>query len=195
MFSTRCVTACSLDGIESFGLNRKYLGDSFDAVKRVWADVLSGWAPLYANPRFIPSDLRSEFTAYTHIPVLSKDHVGNHAVLNDPDTGIYAPSREDQRVSVKHVSLGYIQHQLRNPFVRCVVTFDQSKHRTKKQTASDQRCAKLIWLERRGIPAFFYVSHAPFLFAFANPTDLKHASERFIQAGIPSTRFHRLGSL
>ena len=34
-------------------MKRDYLGDSYDAVKRLWQQALSGWAPLYAEPRFI----------------------------------------------------------------------------------------------------------------------------------------------
>ena len=45
----------------------KYLGDSYDVVKRLWQQALKDWAPLYANPDFIPIDLRTQFTKMTLI--------------------------------------------------------------------------------------------------------------------------------
>jgi hypothetical protein len=40
-------------------MRREFLGDSYDAVKRMWRDILVEWAPLYAEPRYIQADLRS----------------------------------------------------------------------------------------------------------------------------------------
>ena len=51
-------------------MERRFLGDSYDAVKRLWSDLLSGWAPLYAEPRFVPRELRDDFTTFTRIPML-----------------------------------------------------------------------------------------------------------------------------
>jgi hypothetical protein len=169
-------------------MNRKYLGDSFDIVKRFWRDALNDWAPLYADPRFVPAELRSDFTALTRIPMLGENQRGGFSILNDPDTGIYAPTRHDQRTSVTHISLSYIQQQLQNPLAQCVVTFDQSKHRDKEESPSAQRGAKLCWLEERSIPAFFYVSHAPFLFSFRTPNDLEYAAGLLVGAGVPASR-------
>jgi len=38
-------------------MQREFLGDSYDAVKRLWGDALLSWAPVYAEPIFIPADL------------------------------------------------------------------------------------------------------------------------------------------
>lgn len=73
-------------------MNRKFLGDSHDAVKRLWKQVLSraGFATLYAEKRFIKEDGRAEFTRLTEIEVLSDETPqGPYAILNDPDTGIH----------------------------------------------------------------------------------------------------------
>ena len=51
-------------------MKRDYLGDSYDAVKRLWQQALLDWAPLYAEPRFMPQDLQEEFTRLTGIPML-----------------------------------------------------------------------------------------------------------------------------
>src|SRR5438552_17254728 len=36
-------------------VHEKYLGDSYDLVKRFWCESLGPVAPLYAHPRFVPS--------------------------------------------------------------------------------------------------------------------------------------------
>jgi hypothetical protein len=48
----------------------KYLGDSYDLIKRFWHEALEPIAPLYAHPKFIPADLRTRFTTLTSIPIL-----------------------------------------------------------------------------------------------------------------------------
>jgi hypothetical protein len=55
-------------------MKRDYLGDSYDAVKRMWQDMLVNWAPLYAEPRFIPEDLRADFTLLTRMQARGSTH-------------------------------------------------------------------------------------------------------------------------
>lgn len=50
-------------------MRRRYLGHSYDAVKRLWAELLRDWALFYAEPRFVPEELRVEYTAMSGIPV------------------------------------------------------------------------------------------------------------------------------
>jgi len=86
-------------------MKRRYLGDSYDAVKRLWQQVLAVNAPLYAEPRFIPIELRADFTRLTCIPILSDRPAAPVSILNDPDTGIRLPGESNQSVS-----LAYIDH-------------------------------------------------------------------------------------
>jgi hypothetical protein len=72
-------------------MKRDYLGDSYDAVKRLWQQVLAEWATLYAEPQFLPQDLREDFTRLTGIPLLTGRHPRDYSILNDPDTGIRLP--------------------------------------------------------------------------------------------------------
>ena len=65
----------------------KFLGDSYDAVKRLWQELLDGWAPLYAEQRFIPEDIQKPFSLITGIPILTDNHPESYSILNDPDTG------------------------------------------------------------------------------------------------------------
>jgi hypothetical protein len=169
-------------------MKRAFLGDSYDAVKRLWQETFSEWAPLLAEPRFIPEEIRDEFTTMTHIPLLIDRRPPVYSIFNDPDTGIRLPDRENQNEGVTHINLATIANQLKNPAVRCALTFDQSRHREPGYTAADQRKAKVVWLRRQGLHAFYYVSHAPFLFAFSEEACMREARVRLLQVGIPKSR-------
>jgi hypothetical protein len=169
-------------------VKRKYLGDSYDAVKRLWQEIFATWAPLHADPRFIPADIRNEFTTLTRIPLLGERRPTVYSILNDPDTGIRLPDRANQSEGSSHITLSTICNQLADSAVRCVITFDQSNHREPGLTAEGQRNAKLQWLNRKNLSAFYYVSHAPFLFAFSKLALLKSATDLLKHAGIPDRR-------
>jgi hypothetical protein len=169
-------------------MKRQFLGDSYDAVKRLWQETLAEWAPLLAEPRFIPENIRGEFTAFTRIPILADSRPPIYSILNDPDTGIRLPDRENQSEGLGHVNLATIAGQVKNAEVRCVVTFDQSHHREAGFSPTDQRNAKVLWLQREGLHAFYYVSHAPFLFVFSERTYMKQVQTLLQAAGVPDSR-------
>lgn len=169
-------------------MKRDYLGDSYDAVKRLWQQIFEGWAPLFAEPQFIPGDLRADFTRLTGIPVIGQRLPSAYSVLNDPDTGIRLPSQSNQTEGRSHVSVKKILKQLEDKRVKCVITFDQSRHRIPGYSAVEQRKAKLAALVERGAPSFYYVSHAPFLFAFQDAASMQEGAERISNAGVPMAR-------
>ena len=171
-------------------MQRKYLGDSYDAVKRLWQTIFDSWAPLRATPRFVPAELYADFTAMTGIPILNSTEPREYSVFNDPDTGIHLPTSSGQADSVSHIGLATICSQLQSKLVRCVITYDQSHHRKKDLPREAQRQAKLEWLLERQVQAFYYVSHAPFLFAFRNIKSRDTALGLLTRAGIPRDRFH-----
>jgi hypothetical protein len=170
-------------------MKREYLGDSYDAVKRLWQQVFAGWAPLYAEPQFLPEQLRVDFTQLTGIPVLTADHSRDYSILNDPDVGIRLPQEANQAEGRTHISIATVIKQLREQGPRCVVTFDQSDYRNSDLRRVDQRRVKMVPLRESGFPAFYYVSHAPFLFAFRNVEFLQELRSRLVRAGIPADRF------
>jgi len=133
----------------------QYLGDSYDAVKRLWQEVLAEWAPLHAEPRFIPEDIRNEFTAFTRIPLLNECRPMFYAILNDPDTGVRPPNCANQSEGRSHIALPTIREQLRNAAVQCVITFDQSNHREPGLSPKSQRNKKLRWLGHERLSAFY----------------------------------------
>lgn len=169
-------------------MRKEFLGDSYDAVKRLWQEVFSEWAPLLAEPRFIPAEIRDDYTAITRIPLIIDDCQHDYSIFNDPDTGIRLPKSDNQREGVTHINLNTIANQLRKPRVRCVLTFDQSHHREANFPAVTQRNAKVSWLRDLDMHAFYYVSHAPFLFAFAKEAHMKQARKLLLSAGIPEWR-------
>ena len=172
-------------------MRRDFLGDSYDAVKRLWQQVLQQRGPLFAEPRFIPQELRGDFTHLTGIGILPASPPSKYSILNDPDTGIYLPDRGQQDTTKSHTSLRAIFEQLQNRSVECVITFDQAHHRKKDVRPVDHRAAKLDWLWKKHSYGFYYVSHAPFLFAFSDKEAMVEVRRLLVEAGIPAIRFQR----
>ena len=168
-------------------MKRAFLGDSYDAVKRMWQELLAGWAPLYAEPRFIPEGLQQEFTRFTKIPILTGKPPGSFSILNDPDTGIRLPGEQNQREGRSHITLDTIVKQLRNG-VQCVVTFDQSDYRHGNLNLGEQHQIKLRYLARRGCQGFYYASRAPFLFSVTDLATLGQLQAILRDAGLPANR-------
>ncbi|MDE2157200.1 MAG: hypothetical protein KGJ32_15145 [Xanthomonadaceae bacterium] len=169
-------------------MKQQFLGDSYDAVKRLWQEAFAEWAPLLAEPRYVPNDIRSDFTTVTRIPILDSHRPPVYSIFNDPDTGIRFPDRQNQKEGTTHINLATIAKQLTETAVRCVVTFDQSHHRELGFSPADQRNAKASWLRAQGLHAFYYVSHAPFLFAFSDGGHMETARNRLLALGIPAAR-------
>jgi hypothetical protein len=166
-------------------MKRDYLGDSYDAVKRLWQQVLSGWAPLYAEPRFIPKDLQEEFTRLTGVPMLEGAPSGPYSILNDPDTGIRLPDEGNQTESQAHIALPTICAQLQRYAVCTVITFDQSNYRRGEHKLDGQRQDKMRYLAKEGLFAFYYVSHAPVPFRMSRREHTTAASAAVISLRHP----------
>jgi hypothetical protein len=172
-------------------MKRKYLGDSYDALKRMWQELLSDWAPLYAAPAYIPADLRKEFTQLTRIPILKTRHPSKYSILNDPDTGIRLPDETNQKEGRTHISIDTIINQLKNSGAQCVITYDQSNYRNIGMKLNEQRKEKMGRILSEGFHSFYYVSHAPFLFAVPNIDALSRIQVILKNAGMPDNRFEK----
>lgn len=175
-------------------MRREYLGDSYDAVKRMWQDMLADWAPLYAEPRFIPENLRTEFTLLTRIPMLFGKPKGAFSILNDPDTGVRLPGEENQSEGRTHIAIDMIADQLWNGAL-CVITFDQSDYRNNGMKRDQQRRAKMRGLAGKGLHSFYYVSHAPFLFAVPDPHLFLQIRTILRNGGIPERRLESIDNM
>jgi hypothetical protein len=168
----------------------KYLGDSYDLVKRFWCESLRSVAALYAHWRFVPADIRSQYTAVTSIPVLDKDKLPNKlfGVLLDPHTGIPLPAEFPTQATASHATLPFIvdvNEQLRPAYMIC---FDQSYHRRHKPSRLNQLEKKQEFLRVRGISSFYYDSHAPFLFMGEKSITLAAVRSRLLSLGVPAKR-------
>jgi|GEM_PF-532688 len=167
----------------------KYLGDSYDLVKRYWADSLRDIAPLFAHPRFVPAELRVRYSSLTTITILEPATERPCGILLDPDTGIPRPSESRSAASAKHATLPFIlrvQEELHPEYMIC---FDQSVHRSATLPKGEQRQLKMSWLMEHGLASFYYVSHAPFLFMAPQISMLQSIRDRLITLGIPESRF------
>lgn len=169
-------------------MKRQYLGDSYDAVKRLWRDLFQEWAPLYADSRFIPDEMREAFTLFTKIPILMEMPRKPFSILNDPDTGIRLPGENNQKEGRTHISISTIATQLKNECVKCVITYDQSYYRHDRGSHLEQRRAKMRELRRLGFQSLYYVSHAPFCFTVQTHQTFVELENILKAAGIPANR-------
>jgi len=168
----------------------KFLGDSYDIVKRLWADLLLETAPLYAAPVFYKDRvLRQAFTQLTRIRMMDEGPSGTFSVLLDPDTGVSLTNKHPPG----HVTPAYIADQFTNPGVKFVVTYDQSYRREKPKPKRQQMQEKMTeMIKRHGCPSFYYVSHASFLFAAKSQQDLRELRTIIEKAGVPACKLEKL---
>jgi hypothetical protein len=92
-------------------------------------------------------------------------------------------------VALSHTSIAAILDQLQLHRPSCIITFDQSHYRHIDLKHDEQRLAKMRSLSDGGAFSFYYVSHAPFLFAFSTIALLQEIRELLLRIGIPETRF------
>jgi hypothetical protein len=163
-------------------MNSDWLGDSYDVVKRFFAGCLRDLGyQVYVDP--MPtgswSQHESQFLDFIGARHVREAKPGKTALLLDPDTGIGA------RLSKKHTTIRHIVEQLDRH--KLIFVFDQSFSRG--HPALSQLEAKLCELATHEVDAFFYDSHARFLFASRSPTALAAVREAFVKLGLPSRRF------
>jgi len=176
-------------------MREKYLGDSFDIVKRFWAERLASVAPLYAHPRFVPKNLRPAFESMTGMPIAGTHGTSGQqfGLFLDPHTGIPLPSEATQRVSASHAPLAFIAAEMNRLGPLYLICFDQSHKRVSGLSRADQRERKRAALSALDISSFYYVSHAPFLFAARQAEVLDQVRSRLRECGIPCIRFEPPG--
>lgn len=170
-------------------MREKYLGDSFDLVKRFWADSLSVIAPLMAHDRFIPKDLRARYSLLISMPIYdpASPPAARFGLLLDPHTGIPVPEHKMIEATIEHAPLAFIVRELRRLRPAYMVCFDQGNDWRHELDAEAQRESKRAYLSTQGIPSFYYRSHAPFLFLANTEPELRTVRERLIAVGIPES--------
>jgi hypothetical protein len=119
------------------------------------------------------------------------DKAGPFSILNDPDTGIRLPGEENPSEGRTHIAIDSIAGQLRSGAL-CVITFDQSDYRNNDMKRDQQRRVKMQAHADKGFLSFYYVSHAPFLFATPDPHSLLQVKTILGNAGIPEWRLEHI---
>lgn len=172
-------------------MDRTYLGDSYDIVKRFWAERLSLVAPLLAHPRFVPVAIKHQFELLVGMRVLERDETptGPFGLFLDPHTGIPLPRVARYTATATHAPLAFIEDEFSRLKPRYMVCFDQSHDRVPDLSRSAQRALKRADLTARHLFSFYYVSHAPFLFATSEKGVLESLYRRLVESGIPEWRF------
>jgi hypothetical protein len=169
----------------------KFLGDSYDLVKRFWFESLRTLAPLYAHPRFVPSTIQTQYTNVTSIRIFDVGNPpdGPFGLLLDPHTGIPLPGESVAKVSLSHAPLPFIVEVNRTLGPAYLICFDQSLHRGHSLTSKQQLEKKRDYLQSQGIGSFYFDSHAPFLFMAQQSEWLSAIKSQLISCGIPEERF------
>lgn len=171
-----------------------YLGDSYDIVKRFWAESLRGIAPLYSHPHFVQPEIRRRYTSLTTIPVLEINSLPEHlfGLLLDPDTGIPLPSDRPSPIRRSHAPLSFIVQVVAELKPAYLICFDQSFHRRAIPSKPDQLERKREFLHGHDIASFYYLSQAPFLFMADRIKSLLVIQKLLLSLGIPQERFSPL---
>ena len=131
-------------------MKRDYLGDSYDAVKRLWQKF--SWIAHHCTliHGSFQKAFDGEFTRLTGISMLPDSPQQPYSILNDPDTGIRLPGENNQRESRVHIALPRIR-KVQRPRLRCVITFDQSDYRPSELKRDQQRHSKMRFLAEAGL--------------------------------------------
>jgi hypothetical protein len=165
-------------------MNRSYVGDSYDVVKRFFCDMArsAGYA-VYADPMFTGDwtpKQRAAFLGFLGARALGASRPVSPAVLLiDPDTGIRAgPGRA-------HATFAAIAS-------RCdefdmVIVFDQSFPRG--HDARDVMTTTLRALRAQRVRGVYYDSHARFLICGRKSSIVMRFQKVLVQAGLPVGRF------
>lgn len=165
-------------------MNPKWFGDSYDIVKRFFAQVIRHHGyEVYIDPMLTGAWNGSEDNLYNFFKMLPLDeyHGGESALFLDPDTGV-GKNPSPQHTTIPAIAALLPEHEL-------VFAFDQSFSRTGR--ASDKMREKLALLAEHGGTGFYFDSHARFLFASQNSERINKLRQAFLDTGLPETRFVR----
>jgi hypothetical protein len=173
-------------------MNALWFGDSYDIVKRFFVDQLRTLGyEVFVDP--MPTE-EKEWVPYEDrfLRLMVARHVRSHkgashsALLLDPDTGVTS-SRTARHANTdrrKHSSIGDIKSELHRHEI--VFAFDQSFSRA--VPAVTQMLNKMSALREEGVHAFYYDSHARFLFCSFSRQQLDAVRMQLTGVGLPAAR-------
>lgn len=165
-------------------MHPSYLGDSYDIVKRFFCEALRrlGYT-VYIDPMFTGEWSGQEASLYKFLGV-QRLHGGGvtasaaTALFLDPDTGVNGKGGR-RHASFERVATEALKHQI-------VFAFDQGFSRaTLPKTQIEKKLAAML---ARGCRAFYYDSHARFIFASRDGKELERLRAELVSQGLPNTR-------
>lgn len=164
-------------------MNPKYLGDSYDLVKRFFCRELASLGySVSVDPMFTGDwgELERQFHALIGVDPASRQGMNSsrRALLLDPDTGI------NDRGGQFHVSYSRIAQEVAR--FELVFSFDQAFSRQEESSAAMRR--KLASLRSLGVLGMYYNSHARFLFAAKELGPLAQLRHHLYGLGLPAER-------
>jgi hypothetical protein len=165
-------------------MNPKWFGDSFDIVKRFFIEQLCSMDyHVSINPMLTGdwSGLESDFYRLLKVPPINADFKKKSALFLDPDTGI------GKRKTKKHITVEILVSHLKN--YDMVFSFDQSF--SFSSGVKELMTEKLNLVRETGNHAFYYDSHARFLFAAKSIALLDEIEKTFLSTGLPKNRFFK----
>ena len=167
-------------------MDQSFLGDSYDLVKRFLAENLSSIAPIYADEAFIPEEIREVYTKITRIPIFHPSVAHPFAIFLDPCTGIPSPNNAARKPTRQHAPLPFITEIFETYRPEFLICFDQSysRGRNKESCMEEKRNA----LTTKGLCAFYYSSHANFLFVYRSKRIIDSIKKQLLDLGIPGER-------
>lgn len=166
-------------------MNPKWLGDSFDLVKRYFVDNLKSIGYIVSvDPMLTGNWNGNEENYYRLLGVaqFDKSNSGKKALLLDPDIGI------GPKITEKHTTVSIIAEHLTGFDI--VFSFDQSFSRA--GNATDKMKEKLKELKETGNVGFYYDSHARFLFSSSSVKSLNEIEQQILSSGMAKNRLLKL---
>jgi hypothetical protein len=169
-------------------MDPRFLGDSYDLVKRFLAENLSSIAPIYAEGTFIPEEIREAFIRITKIPIFHPPVARPFAIFLDPCTGIPSPNHRSRKPTKENAPLPFIREVFEIYHPEFLICFDQSYSYSKnKESCMKEKLNALTAVE---LCAFYYASHANFLFVAESAKIANSIKKQLMNAGIPGWRFN-----
>lgn len=161
----------------------EFLGDSYDLVKRFFCETLRSLGySVFIDPLFTGTWSGQEKTFYRFLGVETLKGVlpivAPAALFLDPDTGL------NEKRSQRHVSFNRLVTEIKK--YSLVFVFDQSISRNRDKRSILEE--KLEDLGKLGCPAFYYSSHANFVFASNEAERLQRLQEKLLSLGLPGFR-------
>lgn len=165
-------------------MNSRYLGDSFDIVKRFFCDNIRALGyDVFVDPMFTDALRADEDRFYQFLGARNVSAclpgTSPSALFFDPDTGV-REAKGKQHVSFDRLVVALDSHAL-------VFAFDQSFSRLTDGPPTLMR-HKLQALNARGCHGFYYDSQARFLFTTRDEGRLLKLRDHFYKLGLPEFR-------